>query len=121
MKSTKLQDVAGETYGYLTTIGRRSGKPHRIEIWFGVEAGGIFLMSGGKDQSDWVKNVIANPTVTIEIAGDTYTGRARILSDETSDDQFARSLLVEKYQKDKELEKWGRESLALVIDVEAED
>lgn len=121
MTDAWLQETANETYAYLTTVGRKSGKPHRIEIWFGVEGSRIFLMSGGRDRSDWVKNLIANPKVTIEIAGKTLVGLARVLAEDTLDDQLARALLVSKYQKNKELEKWGRESLAIVIDLEDAD
>ena len=31
---------------YLTTIGRRTGKAHEIEIWFGVLDGTLYLISG---------------------------------------------------------------------------
>ncbi|MGH2498889.1 MAG: hypothetical protein ACRDF0_02165 [Candidatus Limnocylindria bacterium] len=29
-----FERLAGEAFAYLTTIGRGSGKPHTIEIWF---------------------------------------------------------------------------------------
>ena len=32
--------LAGETYCYLTTTGRVTGKPHTIEIWFALEQAG---------------------------------------------------------------------------------
>ncbi len=53
---------------YLTTMGRRTGRPHRIEIWFAVHDGRIYLLSGGRDRSDWVRNILANPQVTVELA-----------------------------------------------------
>ena len=54
-------------YLYLTTTGRKSGKPHQIEIWF-VEHGGCFYMiSETPDRSDWVRNIRHNPAVTFSI------------------------------------------------------
>ncbi len=116
MDNVWLQSVAGETYAYLTTKGRKSGQPHRIEIWFGIDGERIFIMSGGRERSDWVKNLKADPAVSIEIGGRSMDGVARILAEDTLDDQLARALLVRKYQKTNELTKWGKESLAIVIE-----
>src|SRR6186713_3406091 len=38
---------AATPFAYLTTTGRRTGQPHRIEIWFAAEQGSIYLLSGG--------------------------------------------------------------------------
>jgi deazaflavin-dependent oxidoreductase (nitroreductase family) len=54
-------------YLYLTTIGRKSGTPHQIEIWFVAHDGAYYLVSGGGEKSDWVKNIIANPSVTVSV------------------------------------------------------
>lgn len=111
-----LERWASEPYAYLTTIGRRTGRPHRIEIWFGVEEGRVFLMSGGRDRADWVRNLQANPRLELELGDGMYSGLARMLEDGTSDDQRARDLLVGKYQQGSELEEWGRTSLAIVVE-----
>ena len=42
-----LSELAGQDYCYLTTIGRVSGRPHEIEIWFGVKASSLYLLAGG--------------------------------------------------------------------------
>lgn len=44
-------------YCYVTTTGRRSGNPHTIEIWFAQHGGRVYLLSGGGEASDWVKNL----------------------------------------------------------------
>src|SRR5699024_1489822 len=92
-----LEEVADEPYAHLTTIGRRTGEPHRIEIWFAVHEGCIYLMSGGRDRSDWVRNVMANGQVRIEVGGETFAGTARVVMPDEDDDRLARDLLVEKY------------------------
>ncbi len=58
---------ADEAFCYLTTTGRRSGQPHTIEIWFAVGRGVVYMMAGGGDRSDWVRNVMADPAVRLQI------------------------------------------------------
>lgn len=58
----------------LTTTGRRSGKPFTTPLGF-VEAGGriaVAAANGGADTDpDWYQNLVADPRVTIELAGAT--------------------------------------------------
>src|SRR3954454_20619197 len=49
--------LAEENYCYLTTTGRVSGKAREIEVWFGLDANTLYMLSGGRDRSDWVKNL----------------------------------------------------------------
>lgn len=112
---------AAGSYAYLTTTGRRSGRPHRIEIWFAVEDGRVYLLSGGRDRSDWVRNLRANPRVTVELGDGTRAGVARIVDAGTTEDQRARELLVEKYRQGDNLDEWGRTSLSVVIEFSFDD
>jgi deazaflavin-dependent oxidoreductase (nitroreductase family) len=66
---------------YLTTIGRRSGNPHEVEIWFGVIDDTLYLISGYGPTADWYRNALANPVVTMRIGTDTRTGVARDVVD----------------------------------------
>jgi deazaflavin-dependent oxidoreductase (nitroreductase family) len=102
---------------YLTTRGRRSGRPHRIEIWFARGSGVAYLLSGGGDRSDWVRNLVAEPAVTIEIGGVVHGARARIVTD-PDEDATARRLVLEKYRArgEGELSEWGRTSLPVAVD-----
>jgi deazaflavin-dependent oxidoreductase (nitroreductase family) len=105
---------------YLTTIGRRSGRPHRIEIWFAAEDGRIYLLSGGREQSDWVRNLHANVRVTVELGKETHAGVARVLQPGTVEDEHARELLVGKYREGDNLDEWGRTALPVVIEFTVE-
>lgn len=118
--SQRLAPHADTTYAYLTTVGRTSGEPHRIEIWFAVDGDRVLLMSGGRDRSDWVKNLVANPRVRIEIEGEAFIGTARVVSASEPEDALARDLLVAKYQKADELTEWRVNSLPVLIAVENE-
>ena len=107
----------GEPFLYLTTVGRRTGRPHRIEIWFAARDGRLYLLAGGRERSDWVRNLQANPWVTVELGDETRVGTARVLEPGTPEDQLARELLVAKYGETEDLDEWGRTSLPVVIEL----
>ena len=65
----------------LTTTGRRSGKAHEIEIWFGVIGDTMYLISGNGPSADWYRNALAAPRVTVRLAGEVHAGVARDVSD----------------------------------------
>ena len=50
----------------ITTIGRKSGQPRRIEIWF-YRAGGRFYLSGSPGRRAWIANLLANPEFTFHL------------------------------------------------------
>ena len=81
---------------YLETIGRVSGTPHEIEIWFAADGDTIWMLSGGHDRSDWVRNLRQNPAVRIRIADGWVTGSAEVVSDPARD-QRAREQIAAKY------------------------
>jgi deazaflavin-dependent oxidoreductase (nitroreductase family) len=110
-----LDQWVNEPFAYLTTVGRHTGAPHRIEIWFALEDGTLYLLSGGRDRSDWVRNLHANPKVSVELGTTTRTGVAQVLAPDTPEDRRARELLVQKYRKGNDLEEWGRTSLPIMI------
>ncbi len=116
---TDPRDLADEEFCYLTTTGRVTGRPHEIEIWFALGDSGrtLYLLSGGRDRSDWVKNLRRNPEVTVRIDGERFDGRARIAEDEEEED-LARQLLVEKYERNPgSLANWRRTALPVAVDL----
>jgi deazaflavin-dependent oxidoreductase (nitroreductase family) len=114
-----LGTLANEDFCYLTTTGRVTGRPHEIEIWFSLvsESRTLYMLSGGRDHSDWVKNLRRNPEVTVRIAGGELGGRARETRD-AEEDELARRLLVEKYESiPGRLENWRRSALPVAVDL----
>lgn len=117
-----LRDLAAEEYCYLTTTGRKTGRPHEIEIWYSLvpETSTLYMLSGGGDRSDWVKNLRQNPEVAVRISDETLPGRAR--EPEGEEDALARRLLVEKYERSPgRLANWGRTSLPVAVDLGGPD
>jgi deazaflavin-dependent oxidoreductase (nitroreductase family) len=115
--------LADEAYCYLTTTGRVTGSPHEIEIWFGLNGNALYLLSGGTDSSDWVKNLLKNPSVTVRVGKYTFNATARIVTDE-KEETMARYMLAEKYQEWEEgrtLSEWARTALPVAIDLIHQD
>ncbi|HUE99265.1 MAG TPA: nitroreductase/quinone reductase family protein [Anaerolineales bacterium] len=113
-----LSQLATEEYCYLTTTGRVSGRLHEIEIWFGLQNNTLYLLSGS-DKSDWLKNLLKNPSVAVRLARHTFVGIARLVKDK-QEDRMARTLLAEKYQEWEEgkmLSQWARTALPVAIDL----
>lgn len=115
-----FERLADEDFAYLTTTGRRSGKAHTIEIWFGLHDGRVYLLSGGGDRADWVRNLRKTPRVRIRVGTRTAPGTARILRAGTEEDARARELLDGKYQgwrAGRRLSSWARNALPVAIEL----
>ena len=114
---TKLAD---EDYCYITTVGRVTGKPHTVEIWFGTNGDTIYVLAGSGHDADFVKNAKKQPVVDVRIATTMFAGTARIVT-ETREDTLARELLMKKYVKasTSDLVEWGRDALPVAFDLVA--
>jgi deazaflavin-dependent oxidoreductase (nitroreductase family) len=105
--------IGGESVCYITTTGRRTGKPHTIEIWFGVARGNLYVLSGSP-RSDWLSNLKANPEVMIHAAGDPDRPARAAVVEDPDEDAMARRLLAAKYQgwrEGKPLGSWAETAL----------
>jgi len=118
-RSTDLSVLAEEPFCYFTTTGRVTGRPHTIEIWFAIGGRALYMLSGGGERSDWVKNLIRAPETTVRIAATELSGRARVVKEGT-EDALARRLLLEKYEPaySGDLSDWGRTALPVAVDLD---
>ena len=67
----------------ITTTGRRTGQPRRIEIWF-HNIDGRIIITGQPGPRDWLANLIADPEFTLHLKGDVQAdlpARARVITD----------------------------------------
>ena len=115
-----LDERASEDFCYLTTLGRRTGKSHEIEIWFAVLDGRLYMMAGGRMRADWVRNLIRNPGVSVRLRGETRRGTARVLDEEGEPDLDGRvrRVVCEKYgevEADGDLSGWGKSALPVEV------
>ena len=113
-------DLTSQAYCYLTTTGRRTGNLHTIEIWFGVSGDTLYILAGGRERSDSVRNARARPDVRLRVGYTTFAANARFLAPDSDEDALARRLLLEKYAPgySGNLDNWGRTSLPLAFDLE---
>ena len=115
-----FERLADEDVCSLTTTGRTTGRPHEIEIWFGLGDGTLYLLSGGGDSADWVKNIRKNPRVRVRINSRSASLTARFVKPNTREDGLARQLLDAKYmdwRQGKRLSSWARGALPVAIDL----
>ena len=67
----------------ITTIGRSSGKPKRLEIWF-HNVDDRYYITGRPGPRSWYANVVANPAITFHFKESTEAdldGTARPITD----------------------------------------
>ena len=115
-----LGDVEQHEFAYLTTTGRVSGHAHRIEIWFAVLDGRLYMAAGGRRGADWVRNVEADPAVTLEIGDERWAAAGTVLDD--ADDHPARARLAARYQgwrPGQPLSDWATSALLVGFEVES--
>lgn len=112
---TELEDL---DFCYVTTTGRRTGGPHTIEIWFALLEHRLYVLSGGGEGSDWVRNLREHPTVGLRLGERDLLCQARVVV-APEEDELARRLVFEKYSsrtKD-DLDEWRRTALPVAIDL----
>jgi len=114
-----FERLTGEDFAYLVTTGRKTGRPHRIEIWFAIENGVLYMLSGGGDSADWVRNIRKDREVRIQVGSRSTAAKARMVR-ATREDQRARELLDEKYmgwKAGKSLSSWARGATPVAVDL----
>lgn len=77
-----LEALASQQTIQITTTGRRTGNPRRVEIWwFHVE--GRFIITGTPGRRDWLANLSADPKLTIHVCGRDIAASASPVRDLT--------------------------------------
>jgi F420H(2)-dependent quinone reductase len=76
------------------------------------------MLSGGGERSNWVRNLLREPQVTLRLGDRSFRGRARIVA-AGDEDARARRLLLEKYSAgySGDLSDWGQTALPVAVDL----
>ncbi|SRR5579885_2001845 len=84
---------------YLTTMGRKTGLPRQIEIWFVASEGKLFILSEYPEKAHWVKNIRRNPRVRVCVGDAERSATARVLDPQADSELWrtAQRLASEKY------------------------
>jgi deazaflavin-dependent oxidoreductase (nitroreductase family) len=88
MRRASLDSVADKQVLYLTTIGRTTGLPRQIEIWFVVCRERFYLFAERGESAGWVKNIRREPKVTVRIGEWQIDATARVLDRQADREQW---------------------------------
>jgi deazaflavin-dependent oxidoreductase (nitroreductase family) len=120
MDAVTFVDLADQPYCYLRTTGRRSGRPHTIEIWFAAVDARLYLISGGGDRSDWVRNLQADASACVRIGDQELRVGARAPLTDPVERARAVAVLHAKYrvQVSGTEQDWQRDAFIVALDPE---
>ncbi len=109
--------LARNQYVYLTTIGRKTGLPRTVELWFAYSEGYIFLMSHAR--TNWYRNAQAQPSITFRVGQREFRGHAEVVAGQQAALEQSKALFRKKYG-DATVREWyeGTERVAVRIRVE---
>jgi deazaflavin-dependent oxidoreductase (nitroreductase family) len=102
----------------ITTIGRKSGQPRRIEIWF-YRADGRYFLSGSPGRRAWVANLLVHPEFTFHLKGSVRAdlpARAQQISD-PAERRAIFTTILKDLQMSRDLEAWMSGSPLLEIEI----
>lgn len=66
-------------YLYLTTIGWKTGNPHRIEIWFVQYDERYYVVSEYPKRAHWVQNIRHDQSVKFTVGSHSFEGKGRLI------------------------------------------
>lgn len=104
----------------ITTIGRKTGQPRRIEIWFHNLSGRLYI-TGTPGSRDWLANLQTNPSFTFHLKESVQAdlpARAVPVVDEDERRQVL-SEILQKLGRNDDVERWVAESplVEVLLDV----
>ena len=91
----------------ITTTGRKSGRPRRIEIWF-HRLNGRYYITGLPGQRSWYANLKANPQFTFHLKGRVQADLAAQARDITdpSERRVILSGILKDLERGDDLDSW---------------
>ena len=95
----------------ITTTGRKSGNPHKIEIAFHYIDGVVYI-SGLPGRRDWYANVVANPAFTFHLKQSIKAdlpAKATPIIDEAARRALLTQIVV-KWNRENEIENFVKDS-----------
>jgi deazaflavin-dependent oxidoreductase (nitroreductase family) len=74
----------------LTTIGRKSGQPRKVELGFICYRGRFYASSSRIAGKHWCQNILKNPAVELNVKGE----HSSCIATQVSDDRLRRQILT---------------------------
>lgn len=103
-----------KTVLYLTTTGRKTGKPRRVPVLFLRDGERYWVMAsnyGTEHHPAWSANLLANADATVQLGSKTVEVRARLGSREEKEQLWPR--LLELYPAWKQYSEWTERDFRL--------
>jgi deazaflavin-dependent oxidoreductase (nitroreductase family) len=100
----------------LTTTGAKSGKTRTNPVVYTKDGDRLVIIAskgGAPNSPDWYHNIVANPTVTIELPDETFEAKASVAEGDERDRLFAAQ--AEKMPAFKEYEQKTSRRIPVVI------
>ena len=83
-----LEAHASESIVEITTIGRKSGQPRTIPIWFIYEHDRFYIQAGNDGNTSWYRNLKKNSQIGLKIGDLAFSGTARFIDDPTETERI---------------------------------
>jgi deazaflavin-dependent oxidoreductase (nitroreductase family) len=104
---------------YVTTTGKKSRQPHRIEIWFVEIGSSVYLLSGNGEHADWVRHISADGRVLLELPGTPASTYDASVGPFDNDAEVRGQMNARYYGASSQLTEWARDSLVVRLDPSA--
>jgi hypothetical protein len=104
----------------ITTRGRQTGRPQRIEIWFHNVDGRLYI-TGLPGRRDWYANLQANPDFTFHLKGTATAdlpARARLIVD-AGERRAVLTPILARLGRDAQLDVWVAQSPLVEVELAA--
>ena len=98
----------------ITTIGRKSGEPRRIEIWYYYLDGEVYI-SGLPGVRDWYANMVANPDFTFHLK-ESVQADLPAKAVPITDERERREIMAKMVRSSTDLERWVADSPLVRVD-----
>ena len=85
----------GRPVTLLTTTGAKSGKQFTLPLVYLSDGGKTYIFAskaGSPKNPDWYHNLVANPTVTVEVGTETYEAKAVVITGPERDRIYAKQV-----------------------------
>jgi deazaflavin-dependent oxidoreductase (nitroreductase family) len=107
--------LLSRTHALLETTGRRSGVPRRVPVGNGLRGDTFWIVSEHGYESEYVKNILANPRVRVKVGGRWREGTAHPLPD---DDVNARMRMLGRRANDTAVRLMGSQLMTVRVDLD---
>ena len=95
----------------ITTVGRKTGQPRRLEMWFHNVDGRVYI-TGMPGTRDWYANVVATPEFTFHLKESTQADLAAVARPITDpgEKRLVLEVLLERLGRSDRLDRWMLDS-----------